>query len=363
MEKSNVILIGMSGAGKSTLGVLLAKALGKDFLDTDILIQQRTGKLLQQLIDEEGAERFLEIEEEVLSTLSVENYVIATGGSAVYSERGMKHLLECGRSVYLQVEFEELRERVSNISTRGIIFHGKNDLEAVYAERLPLYERYGEIHVRCTGKSIEESVGELVTALTERRTLILASQSPRRREILENLGVKFEVVTADTDESSTERDPRRLVEELSLRKAEAVRDALMQQGYHLANTVILASDTVVAADGLILGKPRDEDDAKAMLARLSGRRHEVISGLALIGYGKSGTAHEVTEVEFDDMDEETILRYIRTTKPYDKAGAYAIQGLASAWIRGIHGCYFNVVGLPVHRLNCLFGELFGENLF
>ena len=195
------------------------------------------------------------------------------------------------------------------------------------------------------------------------KKLILASQSPRRREILENLGVSFEVITSDADESSAERDPRRLVEELSFRKAAAVRDALLDAGKDLSNTVILASDTVVAVDGLILGKPRDEDDAKAMLSRLSGRRHEVISGLSLIGCGKSGTAHEVTEVEFDVMDEPTILRYIRTANPYDKAGAYAIQGLASAWIRGIHGCYFNVVGLPVHRLQSLWNDLFAEFLF
>lgn len=195
------------------------------------------------------------------------------------------------------------------------------------------------------------------------KKLILASQSPRRREILENLGVKFEVVTSDADESSVERDPRRLVEELSRRKALAVRDALLQEGRDLENTVILASDTVVAVDGLILGKPHDEREAVEMLSRLQGRRHEVISGLALIGCGKNGTAHEVTEVEFDEMDEETVLRYVRTANPYDKAGAYAIQGLASAWIRGIHGCYFNVVGLPVHRLERLWRELFGENFF
>ena len=195
------------------------------------------------------------------------------------------------------------------------------------------------------------------------KKLILASQSPRRREILENLGVAFEIVTSDADESSSERDPRRLVEQLSLRKAEAVRDALLQTGRDLSDTVILASDTVVAVDGMILGKPHDEQEAVAMLSRLSGRRHEVISGLALLGCGKEGTAHEVTEVEFDVMDRETILRYVHTANPYDKAGAYAIQGLASAWISGIHGCYFNVVGLPVHRLQCLWGKLFGESLF
>lgn len=195
------------------------------------------------------------------------------------------------------------------------------------------------------------------------KKLILASQSPRRREILENLGVAFEVITSDADESSTERDPRKLVEELSRRKAQAVLDALVQQGRDLTNTVILASDTVVAVDGMILGKPHDEEKAVEMLSRIQGRRHEVISGIALLGCGKTGSAHEVTEVEFDQMDKETILRYVRTSNPYDKAGAYAIQGLASAWIKGIHGCYFNVVGLPVHRLQCLWYDLFTESLF
>ena len=184
-----------------------------------------------------------------------------------------------------------------------------------------------------------------------KKKLILASQSPRRREILSNFGVDFEVRVADTDENSNELDPKKLVEELSLRKADAVRDALLCEGKNLDGCVILASDTVVSVDGEILGKPRDEADARRMLGMLSGRRHEVISGLALIGCGKLGTAHEVTEVEFDVMDEETITYYIQNSSPYDKAGAYAIQGLASAWIKGIHGCYFNVVGLPIKKLS------------
>ncbi|MBE6602565.1 MAG: septum formation protein Maf [Ruminococcaceae bacterium] len=197
----------------------------------------------------------------------------------------------------------------------------------------------------------------------ERKKLILASQSPRRREILENLGVKFEVVVADTDESSDERDPRRLVRTLSQRKALAVRDALLAEGRDLSDTVILASDTVVSVDGEILGKPRDAEDAKRMLRLLSGRRHEVISGIALVCGEVQDAAYEVTEVEFDEMDEETVEYYVRVARPFDKAGAYAIQGLASAWIRGIHGDYFNVVGLPVHRLNCLYRSLFDEKIF
>lgn len=190
--------------------------------------------------------------------------------------------------------------------------------------------------------------------------LILASKSPRRREILENLGVAFEIVTADTDESSEERDPCRLVEILSRRKGEAVWEHLLGEGRDMSNTVVISSDTVVSVDGEILGKPHDAADAKAMLKKLSGRRHEVISGVCLIGAGKVGVAHEVTEVEFDKLDEETVDRYVREQNPYDKAGAYAIQGVASAYIRGIRGCYFNVVGLPVHCLNRLYEETFGE---
>ena len=189
---------------------------------------------------------------------------------------------------------------------------------------------------------------------------ILASKSPRRREILETLGVRFEIVTSDTDESSTERDPHKLVELLSLRKGLAVRDRLLAEGRDLRDTAIIASDTVVAIDGEILGKPQDADDARRMLRLLSGRTHEVVSGVALIGSDTVGSAHEVTEVLFDEWDEETVEHYINVAKPYDKAGAYAIQGLASAWIQGIRGCYFNVVGLPIHRLNKLHNELFGK---
>ena len=191
---------------------------------------------------------------------------------------------------------------------------------------------------------------------------ILASKSPRRREILENLGLEFEIVVADVDESCEEKDPLRLVEILSERKGLAVRDRLLAEGYDLSDTVIFSSDTVVACDGEILGKPQNEADAYRMLRLLSGRSHAVVSGIALIGGDRMGVAHEVTEVTFDALDDGVIRRYIALTNPYDKAGAYAIQGLASAYISGIRGDYFNVVGLPVHRLNSLYLEIFGKNL-
>jgi septum formation protein len=165
------------------------------------------------------------------------------------------------------------------------------------------------------------------------------------------LGVKFEVITSEADESSDITDPYQLVEELSLRKGIAVRDALIAEGRDLSNTVIISSDTIVAIDGEILGKPIDEEDAKRMLRLYSGREHEVVSGICLIGANAQGVSHEVTKVTFDEMDEETICNYVRAAQPYDKAGAYAIQGLASAYISGIVGDYFNVVGLPVKKLS------------
>ncbi len=192
---------------------------------------------------------------------------------------------------------------------------------------------------------------------------ILASRSPRRREILSSLGLPFEVVTSEADENSTVTDPHRLVEELARRKGEAVRDHLKEMGRDLSQTVIIASDTVVAIDGEILGKPHDREDAARMLRLYSGRTHEVVSGICLIAGDRIASAHEVTEVEFDVMDEETVLRYVSTTEPYDKAGAYAIQGLASAYIKGIHGDYFNVVGLPVHCMNQLHKALLGMYMF
>lgn len=191
---------------------------------------------------------------------------------------------------------------------------------------------------------------------------VLASKSPRRSEILQNLGIPFEIVTAETDESSEIRDPAALVEALSRRKGEAVLALLRERGRDLSDTVVLSSDTVVAIDGEILGKPRNREDAERMLRALSGGRHQVISGICLLSDRGAGVSHEVTEVEFDVIPEESLARYLDSDEPYDKAGAYAIQGMASAWIKGIHGCYFNVVGLPIHRLNVLHGEIFGENL-
>lgn len=165
MKAENVILIGMSGAGKSTLGVLLAKAIGKDFTDTDIIIQQREGRLLQDIIDQDGVDYFMKAEEDIVSSLSFKNSVVATGGSVVYSEKIMESLKNDAVFVYLYVPYEELAARVKNISTRGIVMRNGSTYEDVYNERLPLYKKYADITVDCSAMDIERCVEAILKQL------------------------------------------------------------------------------------------------------------------------------------------------------------------------------------------------------
>lgn len=165
MKNENIILIGMSGAGKSTLGVLLAKALGMDFVDTDILIQQRAERLLQKIIDQDGIGLFLKLEEAVVSALDIQGSVIATGGSVVYSEKAMAAIKKSGRAVYLDVSFDELEARLGSITTRGIVMKKGESLRDVYDERLPLYRKYADLTIDCTGSDIEQCVAEIVKKL------------------------------------------------------------------------------------------------------------------------------------------------------------------------------------------------------
>lgn len=185
--------------------------------------------------------------------------------------------------------------------------------------------------------------------------IILASKSPRRREILETLGLKFDIIVADADESSDIREPKMLVETLAARKGRAVLEKLGDA----ANTLIIACDTLVYADGEFLGKPRDRADAERMIRKLSGNAHSVVSGIYLCLGGREVTAAAETKVVFDEMTDGEIEAYLNTSEPYDKAGAYAIQGKAGVYIKGIEGDYFNVVGLPVNLLKNTLKEKFG----
>lgn len=222
------------------------------------------------------------------------------------------------------------------------------------------------------------------------KKIILASASPRRRELLSQIGLDFEVVVSETEEKITSTEPAKVVEELSAQKAEAVWEKLcsmtasqgsvtnaerLEEGSGVSRTdegsevydpeqksgestitdiIVLGADTVVACDGKILGKPADTEAAAAMLTMLQGRGHEVYTGVTILyeenGERKTLTFHEKTTVHFYPMTDAQIREYVATGDPMDKAGAYGIQGFCARYISGIVGDYNNVVGLPVGRV-------------
>lgn len=154
----NITLIGMPGAGKSTIGVILAKSLICDFVDTDLIIQKKTGKSLCDIIDEKGTDAFIQLENDIICAESFENSVIATGGSAVYGEEAMKKLKEISTVIYLKVDVTELEKRLFNIKTRGIAMKKGTTVADLFAERSPLYEKYADIVLNCEGLTAEECV-------------------------------------------------------------------------------------------------------------------------------------------------------------------------------------------------------------
>jgi shikimate kinase len=164
-QHRNIILIGMPGAGKSTVGVILAKTLGMQFIDTDILIQEWAGKMLQEILDTDGPEAFKRIEEETILSLHPRRAVIATGGSVVCSEDAMAHLKSEGLAVYLKIPYEEMEKRLKNITTRGILLLPGQSLREMYDERVPLYEKYADLTVACSGEDLESVVGRVIEAL------------------------------------------------------------------------------------------------------------------------------------------------------------------------------------------------------
>lgn len=191
---------------------------------------------------------------------------------------------------------------------------------------------------------------QLLTEAMKFNKIILASGSPRRRELLMQIGMKFDVIVSQVDEIVKSTVPAKVVEELSCQKAMAVYEELKSELSDCEHSLVIGSDTVVSVDGKILGKPRDEKHAYEMIAMIAGRQHSVFTGVTLIVDGKAYSFYEETKVYVYSMKDSEINEYIATKEPMDKAGAYGIQGKFAAYVKGIEGDYNNVVGLPVGRI-------------
>lgn len=165
MKSDNIVLIGMPASGKSTVGVILAKLLGYDFIDADLLIQRREGRLLSEIIRDEGLDGFLAIENDVCRCINASHTVIATGGSAVYGEEAMRHLREIGWIVWLNADFETIRGRLSDIRGRGVVLRDGQTLEALYEERAVLYRRWADLTVNEDSQGLEATVEAVRRAL------------------------------------------------------------------------------------------------------------------------------------------------------------------------------------------------------
>ena len=200
-----------------------------------------------------------------------------------------------------------------------------------------------------------------------KKRIILGSASPRRRELLSQIGVEFEVRVSDKEEIYKSSIPEEIVKELSLMKAENVASDLLENiaDGSIKDTVVIGADTIVVLDDEILGKPSDEEDAVCMLTRLQGREHWVYTGVAVLDFGPDGEKTVInypvgTKVYVNAMTEDEIRAYVATKDPLDKAGAYGIQGRFAAYIERIDGDYYNVVGLPVSRVYRTLRECGGQ---
>lgn len=167
MNKENIILIGMPGSGKSTCGVLAAKALLKNFFDTDLLFQGLEEKRLQDIIDDDGIEYFLSAEERAILSLDISATVVATGGSVVYSDKSMEHLKKSGKVIYLHLSYDTMVDRIKNITTRGVVVKEGDSLEDMYNERLPMYQKWADVVINCDNNTVEQTVEKIVKASSD----------------------------------------------------------------------------------------------------------------------------------------------------------------------------------------------------
>ena len=168
MSKENIVLIGMPGVGKSTVGVILAKVLGYQFIDADLVIQKRENRLLHEIISEEGLDGFLKAEENanVYIAQNEEKSIVATGGIVVYCEKAMQELKKTGRVIYLELEYDQLKKRLGNLKGRGVVLKDGQDLRGLYEERIPLYEKYADLTVNEKNLDVEQTLQKIVDRLS-----------------------------------------------------------------------------------------------------------------------------------------------------------------------------------------------------
>lgn len=210
-KKTNITLIGMPASGKSSVGVVLAKRLGKKFVDTDIVIQEKYGKLLKELIEEHGDDGFREIEDEVNATLDVSNSIISPGGSVVYGERAMKHLKEISVIIYLELSYTAIKSRLGDLRERGITLKDGQTLKDLYLERTPLYKKYADITINEMKKSLSKTIDEICESLGEK---------PRKKRNFKSKKIKKESGGKEKSKNSQKiyKDNKNNVQRKSVKK-------------------------------------------------------------------------------------------------------------------------------------------------
>ena len=210
-KKTNITLIGMPASGKSSVGVVLAKRLGKKFVDTDIVIQEKYGKLLKELIEEHGDDGFREIEDEVNATIDVSNSIISPGGSVVYGERAMKHLKEISVIIYLELSYTAIKSRLGDLRERGITLKDGQTLKDLYLERTPLYKKYADITINEMKKSLSKTIDEICESLGEK---------PRKKRNFKSKKIKKESGGKEKSKNSQKiyKDNKNNVQRKSVKK-------------------------------------------------------------------------------------------------------------------------------------------------
>ena len=210
-KKTNITLIGMPASGKSSVGVVLAKRLGKKFVDTDIVIQEKYGKLLKDLIEEHGDDGFREIEDEVNATIDVSNSIISPGGSVVYGERAMKHLKEISVVIYLELSYTAIKSRLGDLRERGITLKDGQTLKDLYLERTPLYKKYADITINEMKKSLSKTIDEICESLGEK---------PRKKRNFKSKKIKKESGGKEKSKNSQKiyKDNKNNVQRKSVKK-------------------------------------------------------------------------------------------------------------------------------------------------